>query len=163
MDYQTDIQALLDRLRPQSVLCLGAHCGALLERYLQAHTSCQPTCLSTAEWPRIDTMGQFELTLVVDGLEDLDKESAAHLLARLRDLHGGRFALLLRMRSPTEPGKTWQQADLLSFGLRLLNEYVTGAERYHLYYFDLHDYKSTPDWLNSRFWAHPERWDKDSW
>lgn len=27
----------------------------------------------------------------------------------------------------------------------------------------LHDYKTVPDWLNARFWAHPERWGKAFW
>lgn len=29
--------------------------------------------------------------------------------------------------------------------------------------FDLADYKTTPDWLNSRSWTHAERWDQDFW
>jgi hypothetical protein len=29
---------------------------------------------------------------------------------------------------------------------------------YLLYLFDLHTYKPAPDWLNSKYWAHPERW-----
>lgn len=31
------------------------------------------------------------------------------------------------------------------------------------YVFDLYDYKLTPEWLNNRFWAHPERFDQDWW
>lgn len=29
-----------------------------------------------------------------------------------------------------------------------------------LYQFNLATYKPVPDWLNSRYWAHPENWDK---
>lgn len=29
--------------------------------------------------------------------------------------------------------------------------------------FDLADYKTTPDWLNSRSWPYAERWDQDFW
>jgi hypothetical protein len=32
-----------------------------------------------------------------------------------------------------------------------------------VYLFDIHDYKQTPDWLNSRNWANPERWDRYRW
>ncbi len=28
----------------------------------------------------------------------------------------------------------------------------------HIHYYDLDTYKAVPDWLNSRYWAHPERW-----
>lgn len=29
-----------------------------------------------------------------------------------------------------------------------------------LYQFNLATYKPAPDWLNARYWAHPERWDQ---
>ncbi|MES1925471.1 hypothetical protein T31B1_09108 [Salinisphaera sp. T31B1] len=32
-----------------------------------------------------------------------------------------------------------------------------------LYRYDIHDYKTTPDWLNKRYWANPERWDQERW
>ena len=28
-----------------------------------------------------------------------------------------------------------------------------------MFEFRLHDYKQRPDWLNARYWAHPERFD----
>ncbi|MDD3447840.1 MAG: DUF6231 family protein [Gammaproteobacteria bacterium] len=33
----------------------------------------------------------------------------------------------------------------------------------HLYGFDIATYKVTPDWLNSRYWANPELWDRYWW
>ena len=46
--------------------------------------------------------------------------------------------------------------DFLSFGMQRL---VEADERGRsLYLFDLHTYKPAPDWLNPRFWAHPELW-----
>lgn len=159
MFFQAEIEQLLRRINPQSVLCLGESCTLLLHG--RKETGCQVTSLKTTEWQTIDHMGKFDLALVLDGFETLDQESATHLLARLRDLHGGRFALLLNMTR--QQGAHWQHADLLAFGLRLLAHYSEGADSYHLYYFDLYDYKTIPDWLNSRFWANPERWDKDAW
>lgn len=29
--------------------------------------------------------------------------------------------------------------------------------------FNIADYKRTPDWLNSRYWANPQRWNKERW
>lgn len=46
--------------------------------------------------------------------------------------------------------------DFLSFGMQRLVE--ADEHGRSLYLFDLHTYKPTPDWLNPRFWAHPERW-----
>ncbi len=36
---------------------------------------------------------------------------------------------------------------------------VTDADGIRVYDFDLATYKMVPDWLNARFWAHPERWE----
>lgn len=30
-------------------------------------------------------------------------------------------------------------------------------------YFDIHQYKDTPDWLNARHWANPQNWNKFRW
>lgn len=46
--------------------------------------------------------------------------------------------------------------DFLSFGMQRLLE--SDEQGRSLYLFDLHTYKPAPDWLNARFWAHPERW-----
>jgi len=36
---------------------------------------------------------------------------------------------------------------------------TTGIQAFQqIYYFSLQSYKTQPDWLNSRFWANPERW-----
>lgn len=158
MFFQADIEHLLQHLQPQSVFCLGSQCTAILRS--QNKAGAQATCLDITEWQNIDQLGQYDLSLVLDGLESLDKGSAAHLLASLRDLHGGRFALLLNMSAAD---MHWQHTDLLALGLRLLQQYSVDTDSYHLYYFDLYDYKTTPDWLNSRFWANPERWNKDAW
>ena len=32
-----------------------------------------------------------------------------------------------------------------------------------LFEFNLHDYKTTPSWLNKDHWAHPDNWDKFRW
>lgn len=32
------------------------------------------------------------------------------------------------------------------------------AENLNIYDYDLATYKPVPDWLNARYWAHPERW-----
>lgn len=45
--------------------------------------------------------------------------------------------------------------DFLAFGMQRLDE---GDDGHLLYLFDLHTYKPAPDWLNARFWAHPELW-----
>jgi len=47
-----------------------------------------------------------------------------------------------------------------AFGFRRIGELaeVSGLQR-RWYAYSLRDYKQSPDWLNARFWAHPERFD----
>jgi hypothetical protein len=46
--------------------------------------------------------------------------------------------------------------DFLSLGMQQLS----GADEHGhtLFLFDLHTYKPAPDWLNAKYWAHPELW-----
>ena len=37
-----------------------------------------------------------------------------------------------------------------------------GAQ-WHAWSYDIRTYKSVPDWLNPKFWANPENWDKYRW
>jgi hypothetical protein len=60
-------------------------------------------------------------------------------------------ALLIAARD----GSPLHFSDFLAFGMQRLAEADDG---HLLYLFDLHTYKPAPDWLNSKYWAHPERW-----
>ncbi len=46
-----------------------------------------------------------------------------------------------------------------AFGFRVVEKIDAGGRRGVLYAYSLSDYKQAPDWLNARFWAHPERFD----
>jgi len=51
-------------------------------------------------------------------------------------------------------------ARFFAFGFRRLGHAVqVSGVLQHWYAFSLRDYKQSPDWLNARFWAHPERFD----
>ncbi|GAB4288171.1 MAG: DUF6231 family protein [Thiohalomonadaceae bacterium] len=157
--YKADLRQLLEHLQPRSVLCLGDSCDSTVLEYVAAAPGRLAQHL--AELP--ETPGRFDLVIVADLLERLDKTRGTRLLARLRDLHGGRFLLILPGGLQAEQSSPWDNNELLALGLILVGRYpATDGARY-LYRFDLDDYKTTPDWLNSRFWAHPERWDKDFW
>jgi len=44
-------------------------------------------------------------------------------------------------------------------GFRLLGKTLSPDSQRSVYAYSLRDYKQAPDWLNARFWAHPERFD----
>ncbi|OBS08039.1 DUF6231 family protein [Acidihalobacter prosperus] len=99
---------------------------------------------------------RYPLVLIAGSLETLSRTAGERLIAALRDIHADTLYCLV-------DADTWPAPDMAALGLRAVGVYPRAAGRLALYHFDLYDYKRTPDWLNARFWAHPERWDKTRW
>jgi len=145
-------------LRPRSVLAVGAAAEDCLRTGLGAGPPAEWECLAGAQLSaRLARLGRFDLAYVAGVLEDLPRAEAARLLARLRDVHARHLVVLV----PDAVGE-WDEAALRAYGLRPSAHQPEGGDG-RLYEFDLYDYKETPDWLNARYWAHPELWDKYRW
>ena len=104
---------------------------------------------------------KFSVGIVVCAAADMAPAPLEHLISRLRDLDCERLYLY-------RPGEASAEDDhfLRALGLRLMRIYPGedgGDGGGRLYYFDIFDYKEAPDWLNSRFWANPQMWDKARW
>lgn len=106
-------------------------------------------------------LGGFDLVFVRGVLEHLPKGEAVTLLGRLRDRHTRRLYALVPMGADW-PGhaSVWEQNDLIALGMERAGVCGESGQPLHLYKFDIHTYKTTPDWFNSKYWAHPELWDK---
>jgi len=69
--------------------------------------------------------------------------------------------LVLIEHSQSQAGdKLLADAQFFAFGFCRIGSttQVSGLQR-HWYAYSLSDYKQAPEWLNARFWAHPERFD----
>ena len=93
---------------------------------------------------------RVQLALVKDALHPLDAAQSRTLLARVRDFISPRIIVLSDMHCALA------RLDFLALGYETLA--ADEAEQIALYQFDLATYKQVPDWLNARYWAHPERW-----
>lgn len=91
-----------------------------------------------------------QLVLAMDALTALDATQARVLLARVRDYISPHIVVIARAGCPLN------RLDFLALGYEMLA--VDEVDRIALYQFDLATYKQVPDWLNARYWAHPERW-----
>ena len=98
--------------------------------------------------------GRQDLVLV-GALEVFPRADGEILLSRLRDLYARR--VLARLR----PSADWEHRDMTAFGFTRLAR--LGDDDGLLYGFDMATYKTTPDWLNPRFWANPELWGEYRW
>jgi hypothetical protein len=152
----------LQTAAPRTLLAVGPVAAESLASYAAAHRDCVVTRLSLvdgqAQTARLD---RFEFAFVGGVVEHLPKPQAIQLLGRLRDFH----APLLYVLAPMGPAwqghvSAWEQNDFIALGMERVVACGEGSRPLHLYRFDLRSYKATPEWFNSRYWAHPELWDK---
>lgn len=92
-----------------------------------------------------------ELAIGVEALNGLDAQSAQQLINRTRLYLAPRILLAV----PTTCVLDEDAFRALGFTLAAVD--ADAEKRIHEY--DLSTYKTVPDWLNARFWAHPERWE----
>lgn len=133
------LQELAHR-QPETILALDALAGKWARFHLTNHAG------------RLVETGSAQvvsLALIGNALDNLQKPDALTLLGGLIRL--APFVLVA--------AKENQPLDF--------NDYLSlGMQRWHgpdesgvvVYGFDLYTYKTVPDWLNSKYWAHPELW-----
>jgi hypothetical protein len=130
------ILAELKQRQPVRLLAEGAAAQALARDYLSENSG-----------RLIDAREMADLALAFIEAE-IERGAALALLGQLKQ-HAPALLVAAHENQPLAFN------DFLAFGMQRLAE----AEDGHLLYlFDLHTYKSAPDWLNSKYWAHPELW-----
>lgn len=159
---EKDLGELIAATDPRSILALGPHAGDVFCRYVADHPECALQQINEGGWLRqLDAIGRYDLIFVSGVLEHVSKQKAALLISRLRDMHTKRLYVLVPMgKMWLDHESHWEANDLIAFGMELVNVYVENGWPLHLYKFDLHSYKGVPEWFNSKYWAHPELWDK---
>lgn len=160
--YEADLNAAVEAIAPRALLALGPGAQSPLERYAATHPECAVMRVEHGDWlHELAQAGSFDLAFVYGVLEYLPKREAMTLLARIRDMHARRlYALVPIGKAWLGHASLWEQNDLIALGMEQVNAYAESGGPLHLYRFDIHTYKTTPEWFNSRYWAHPELWDR---
>lgn len=163
--YADDLTKLLEQHAPRSILLLDPGGSELCAPYVKAHPDCRLEHVTShsalAELPLSE---RYDICVVANTLERMDKASGGQLIARLRDLLTQRLFIVVPAGDGWPDLKSnWEMADFIGFGMHLVADYEQEGRQLQMYKFDIGDYKLTPDWLNARYWAHPERWDKERW
>jgi hypothetical protein len=86
----------------------------------------------------------------------MEAREARQLIAVLRDLLARQMLLFV-------PDSLLDEAALLGLGLTRQARYELEGEPWQAWSYDIRTYKSVPDWLNPRFWANPENWNRFRW
>jgi hypothetical protein len=141
MSWRAQLEARLREIRPASVCTLDAAARQLAGDVLPA----TPLALPTPHPP-----SPCALALGIDALDGLDADAARQLIGRTR-LYVAPHILLA-----VPADCVLDEAMFRALGFTLCATDATAGMRIHEY--DIETYKNVPDWLNSRFWANPERW-----
>lgn len=138
MTMEDQLFSELTQRQPVRLLAEGTAAQSLLLPYLTTHPECR---LITATEPADVAIARMDAQLA--------KAECFALAGRLKQLAPA-VLVVAASKSPMDFN------DFLSLGMQRLVEADECGNA--LYLFDLHTYKHAPDWLNSKYWAHPERW-----
>lgn len=101
--------------------------------------------------------GRARADLAVAALApDMERGEARALIAALRDL-------LARQMLVFVPENLLEDTALLGLALARQARFEVDGQAWQAWSYDIRTYKAVPDWLNPRFWANPENWNKFRW
>ncbi|PWU26486.1 hypothetical protein DK254_28400 [Pseudomonas sp. RW407] len=155
---QQALAALLDRYAPQRLLLVGAQGIPAVEAFRQAHPDCQVHGAAAGALPTELAAQRYDLALLADCLEHLERRAALQLVGGIRNLNSSRVAVLVDL---AEAGVA--EIDFYALGMQASERFQRDDQTLTLFTYDLREYKQVPDWLNAKFWANPENFGKYWW
>ncbi|OZA11827.1 MAG: hypothetical protein B7X94_04725 [Hydrogenophilales bacterium 17-62-8] len=90
------------------------------------------------------------LALGIDILSGLSAQEARQLINQTRMYKAPRILLAVPKNSVLD--------ETAFRALGFMQSPTDVADAMRIFHYDLKSYKTVPDWLNARFWAHPEHW-----
>ena len=159
---QTRVAAVLDGIRPTSLLAVSSNPVPLLEHWAADHQCTLESVQDPDPLHLLRGLGRFDLVVVAEQLEYMNHHAGEELLGRLRNLHTDRMLVLYQPTLAPE-NLRWHTNDFLGMGLRRDSHFVADNREMTLYSYELSTYNFPRQWNNPRFWANPENWGKYWW
>ncbi|HAD31455.1 MAG TPA: hypothetical protein DCE77_07730 [Methylophaga sp.] len=149
------LSTLIQQFDPQSVLVAGESAKLCLN-------DCQDTRSETLATPfeqaQLKQIHSVDLAVISDLTETLPLQAGQQWLGYLRNLHAPHIILITNPALAQKQG--WQFRDYLAMGLHHIAGTSDGLQ---VFSYAIENYQPKRDWLNSRFWANPENYDKYRW
>ena len=142
MNWREHLQTRLRELNPASICALDASA-------CQLAVSVLPT--TPVSLPDQRPNSSCALALGVDVLNELSGTQSRLLINQTRLYAAPRILLA------AQSGCALDEEAFRALGFML--SATDPVENIRIFYYDLDTYKTVPDWLNSRHWANPERWE----
>ncbi|HDZ56181.1 MAG TPA: hypothetical protein ENI17_03030 [Pseudomonas xinjiangensis] len=158
----TPHQALLgifEHYQPKRMLCISREPIPAALAFCTEHPDCVRVETDQVPLPAELANQRYDLAVVADELERLDKRQGVELIAGLRNLSVSRLAVLVDLQQTPE----WKDTDFFGLALQRHGKFERDDRSLSLFTYDLAEYKSVPDWLNSKYWANPQLFGKYWW
>lgn len=156
MAEQNVITSMLDDLMQQQPISTALCIGQNLAEY-QLEPAIQWAYFNVSDFLNQPFKQRYDLALVILNSSDYLSVTLQHksqILVKLRDLMAKTIVVVA----------TNQDAALLrALGFTQLIERVQSEQDFAIWQFNILNYKQVPDWLNAKYWANPENWDKYRW
>ncbi|QIB51229.1 MULTISPECIES: DUF6231 family protein [Pseudomonas] len=150
---------IFEHYQPQRLLSVSPESIPAAVAFCATHPDCTHFETDRVPLPADLAGRRYDLAVVADQLERLDKRQGMELLAGMRNLLVSRMAVLVDMqRTPA-----WEQNDFFGLAFQRQGYFERDGQTLTLFTYDLASYKSVPDWLNSKYWANPELFGKYWW
>jgi len=155
--------SILEHYQPARLLCVSQSRVPAVEGFFAGHPQTQLGTSNQVPLPAEIANQRYDLAIIADQLEHLPQRVGVELLAGLRNLSASRLALLVDLSQTLD----WQENDFFALALQRHASFTQNDSindrSLALYTYDLADYKQVPDWLNNKYWANPEMFDKYWW
>lgn len=146
------ILPLLEPFQHQTLLLAGTGMSFIDEEKFSHHQ-----ILSNFTLDQLGASNQAEIAVVTDLTETLTKTEAMQWLGVLKNKLAQHIVLVVDKQKSAS--NDWQFADFLGLGFRLHEQ----RNQYQVFFYAIETYQPKKDWLNSKYWANPENFDKYRW
>ncbi|MCB1756010.1 MAG: hypothetical protein KDJ38_10835 [Gammaproteobacteria bacterium] len=169
MSADADLLSYLLLDKPATVLLIEDRPSPLVESLGRREAGLQLQSASLAQLPPVlRETPRFDLVIMHKLRASTPANDLLAWLARIRDLHAKKFIVIDKPESAGEDnnaGPMLERADFFSLGFKLPpgSDTRPATSGMVVYEYAIRDYKTVPDWLNARFWANPQNWDKFRW
>lgn len=99
---------------------------------------------------------RFDLGVIFDGIEKLEKQKATELIGTLKN----QYCETLWVGMPAND--SWSREDFIALGFKQSAQNPIGPH-FFFYDFDIATYNRKRSWNNPKNWANPENWQRFRW
>lgn len=139
----------------KSVLAIGETAHAVLHPLNDTRIAFLRT---PTHYDELKQFGSHNLVVVSHVLETFSKREAESWLGLIKNQLSPTVVLLTHPTLCEQQG--WALSDYLAMGFRHMAGTADGLQ---LFSYAIENYQLKKDWLNSRFWANPQHYDKFRW